>query len=249
VPEGDSESFVAWSKDMMEAFNWVQPDPDAALRAEASMVEFTDYLRDVVERRKRHPSDDLVSRLAEEDGEYTLTESELISSCILFFEAGFETTVSMLGNLMYALLRNPMAFALLRADPSLAAGAVEETLRWDPPIQWFRRLATQDVSLRGVTIKAGDGVVPVIAAANRDPLVFTDPDAFDVERSENPHIAFGRGVHQCIGAPLSRMEGRVVLETVLERTNAIEPVLDWRPDWFPWSMVRCLDRLPVHVSA
>ena len=169
------------------------------------------------EEREREPRDDLVSVIVAEKGDRIRPE-ELRPMCTLLLIAGFETTVNLIGNGVRALLAHPEQWEMLRADPSLAAGAVEEVLRWDPPVQETARLSFSEVELGGVTVHLTQAVVLLLAAANRDPAVFVDPARFDITRTSSAeHLSFSGGIHYCLGAPLARLEAKVALTALTQR--------------------------------
>ncbi len=185
------------------------------------------YFTDLIAARRAHPQDDLLTRLiqAEDEGE-RLSEYELVSTAILLFAAGFETTTHLLGNGLLALADNPDQLERLRADRDLVRPAVEELLRYDSPVQITARTAYEDITIGGERIAAGTTVLALLGAANRDPARFTDPDRLDVGRSESPPMSFGSGIHHCLGAALARLEVQVVLDRLLDRYSAIEVVGD-----------------------
>ena len=180
------------------------------------------YFETIIDERRRRPREDLVSALlaAEEEGD-RLTHEELLSAMLLILMAGFETTRNLIGNGMLALLRNPHQMQRLRRDRELLDPAIDELLRYDSPGQLNGRRAREDVELGGKRIRAGDVVIAVIGAANRDPEVFDDPDALDIGRREQSHLSFGRGIHYCLGAALAVMEARIVFAAVLDRFASI----------------------------
>jgi cytochrome P450 len=181
---------------------------DRMRRSIEGMRDLSDYLTPLLERRKAGPFDDLLSvvALAERDGVYS--REEALANAMVLVDAGHETTINLICNGTLAFLRHPDQWALLRQDPELAARATEECLRYDPPTKLIFRIATRDVVLRGRTIRAGDRLALMLAAANRDPEVFVDPDRFDILRRPNHHIAFGNGIHYCLGQYLARLEGQ-----------------------------------------
>ena len=200
-----------------------EPDPGEARRsaAEDASAEFVDALRDLALHRRRHPTDDLVSDLvaadleAERSGRGTrLSTDELVGTAALLLMAGHEATVNVLGNGVLALLRHPGQWARLRADPTLDATAVEELIRYDPPLQLFERTAVRDTTIDGHAVPAGTKVAALLGAAAHDPQVFARPDELDVGRHPNPHLGFGLGVHYCLGAPLARLEVAAVLDAL-----------------------------------
>jgi cytochrome P450 len=181
------------------------------LRAEhAASVELWEYFTPLIEARANEPQDDLVSMLADGERRSVFTRPQCLGSIMHLLEAGHSTTLSLISKGTLAFIRNPDQWDLLRSDPEgLAASATEECLRYDPPLKMMPlRIATKDVELGGKLIRAGDDVAYVIASANRDPRAFADPDTFEIARSPNPHVAFGGGIHHCIGAALARVEGQ-----------------------------------------
>ncbi len=213
IPEGDRLQVRVWS----EAFIESQVPTASTI---PPVIEFSAYLRELFVEKRRRPADDLTSALvlAEEEGD-TLSEDELLSMIFILIVAGHVTTVHLIGNAALAMLNQPDQLARMRANPELVKGAIEETLRYWGPIEMASpRFAREDVEVGGVTIPRGHAVFPVLAAANRDPARFPDPDRFDLERPDaNRNIAFGRGVHMCLGAPLARIEGHVAIETLFRR--------------------------------
>jgi cytochrome P450 len=211
VPAEDRDMFKRWS-DAVIGFNALG-DPEAQARAQRECQELYDYFSAVIAERRKRPGDDLVSRLvlANEDG--TVTDDELLASCVLLLVAGNETTTNLISNALLALARHPDQWRRVVDDRSLIPNAVEEILRFDAPVQSSLRVTTEETSLGRATIPAGTMVLVMMAAANRDPGQFPDPDRFDVGRANaGRNIAFGHGIHHCIGAALARLEGRVVLE-------------------------------------
>ena len=193
-----------------------------AVEAEQKLQE---YFAGLVAERRARPQDDLLTKLIEaEDKGDQLSEHELISTAILLFAAGFETTTHLIGNGLHALLRHPDELARLRVDRSLVRPAVEELLRFDSPVQIAARTATEDLSIGGHDIPAGGIILALLGAANRDPARFHDPERFDVGRDEGPPMSFGGGIHFCLGAALARLEGQVVLDRLLDRFGTMELV-------------------------
>lgn len=253
VPVSDRNRFRQWSLDIarsldaigMQAFG-VLLDTDVVARGNAARHALTDYFRSglIPERRKR-PQADLLSALiaAEEQGD-RLSEAELLATCNLLFVAGHETTVNLIGNGLLALLRHPDQLRALWEDPSLIESAIEELLRYDGPVQRTARIANADVQIDGTTIAAGEMVVALIGAANRDPARFPDPDRLDITRGATDHIAFGWGIHFCLGAALARVEAQIAINALLRRMPKLAlatPALEWRET----SVLRGLRALPV----
>ncbi|WP_084479041.1 cytochrome P450 [Nocardia jejuensis] len=245
LPEQLRERVGPWTHDirfllepgMMKAADFV--------RVVEVVEEFTDALEALLAERRAHPGTDLISRLlaARTAGGDTLTDEELIFVCIMCFVAGNETTKSLVGNGVLALLRHPEQAALLRRDPGLAKAVVGETLRYDCPLQLTKRVATRDVAIGGAVIRDGDQVLICLGAANRDPEVFDRPDEFDLTRDTGAHLAFGHGMHGCLGGLLAELQA----EIAFEHLGHLEPratELQWQDHSF---IVRGLTSLPVVV--
>ena len=221
---------------------------DDAERAKASRDKVRAYLGELIARRRAEPADDLLSGLISAvDGDDRLTEGEMVMTVILIYGAGFETTTNLIGNMVHTLLRHPDQLARLRADRSLVPAAVEEVLRYEPPVQVDSRYAFEDVEIAGNLVRKGFIVMTLLGAANRDPAVIADPDRFDVGRSEIPLLSFSSGIHYCLGASLARLEGQVVLEGLLDRFGSWS-ALEESPPWKPRLTLRGLARLPVALS-
>ncbi len=225
IPRDDWPRIHRWSE-----MNTGGQDPDvaAAYAADAAMsatVEMAMYAIELAGRRRVEPAEDLTTLMlaVEVDGE-AMTDVQFGSFFVQLVTAGNDTTRTMLSSGLLALLQHPDQLAELRADPSLIPGAVEEILRWANPLHYFRRTATADTELRGVTIRAGDKVAMMYTSANRDEAVFLRPHEFDVHRDPNPHLSFGTGEHFCLGIHLARLEGRVFFEELLAHFPTIELV-------------------------
>ncbi len=247
VPAEDRVKFHAWSAVVAANLDPLVPETVASQVADAREALHA-YLRGIIAQRRREPRADLISALVavEEQGD-VLSEPELVIMCTLLLIAGHETTVNLIGNGMLALLRHPDELARLRADPSLIGSAVEELLRFDSPVQLTARIATERVEIGGQPIEAGQWILPLLGAANHDPAQFLDPEKLDLSRTPNNHVAFGRGIHFCLGAPLARLEGQIALGALVRRfanlTLAGEPV---RRNQIT---LRGLSSLPVAISA
>jgi cytochrome P450 len=246
VPAADRVALHNWSAATVGSLDPIA-SAETAERAGVARTELSAYLREVIAQRRAEPEDDLISALVavHEQGD-TLTEQELVTMCRLILLAGHETTVNLIGNGLLALLRHPEQMRQLRERPDLAVSAVEELLRYDAPVQLTGRRATERVELGGQTIEPEQRVVVLLGAANRDPAQFPDPDRLDLERSPNRHIAFGQGIHFCLGSPLARMEGQIAVSTLLERMPNLRlreapEQLRWRKQLF----LRGLEQLPV----
>jgi len=253
VPLADRELFREWSADASRLLDGYV-DPDAQVRGLAATMHLAQYFTDLVdERRKaianafgaRSPEDDLLTAMimAEEDGR-RLTHEELLTTATLLLLAGFETTMNLVGNGMLMLLRNPDQLARLRDDPSLDRTAIEELLRYEGPVHITARIATTDVEVGGQLIRKGEQLAVSIAAANRDPDQFTEPNRLDVARTENRHLAFAAGAHFCLGASLARHEARAAITTLVRRFPDLHLVGD-EPEWREHFVVRGLKELRV----
>ena len=246
VPMEDHEVFKEWSKELARSLD---PEPfipqDVLRRREQAANDFRAYFDDLIDQRRSNPGDDLLSGLivAEEKGD-TLTKDELLSTCILLLIAGHETTVNLIANGVLALLRNPKEFEKLKEDRTLAKTAVEETLRYDPPVLFTARVAMTDIEAEDITVSKGEQVILLLGAANRDPDVFDDPHEFDIARSRNPHLAFGMGIHFCIGAPLARVEGQIAFDLLAERLPNMELETD-QPEYKENIVLRGMKALPI----
>jgi cytochrome P450 len=218
IPPEDRETFHEWSMAAARFFGGAVGDPEEAARAaNEAIVHQERYFRDLLEERRRRPGDDLMSLLLKGQAEGRLTAEEVCSQCILLLGAGHITTMDQLGNTVLALLKNPEQMGRLRDDPGLVRSAIEEGLRYDGTGQLLQRIAREDLTLRGKTIRKGELIYLALGAANRDPEAFTEPDRFDVGRADNCHLAFGAGPHVCLGMTLARRELEVSLGRLVRR--------------------------------
>ncbi|HUD80706.1 MAG TPA: cytochrome P450 [Streptosporangiaceae bacterium] len=228
VPVEDHPRFAGWSARLASSLQpgfGMNPE-EAQARADAAQAasdEFAGYFRELIARRRASPSDDLLSQLIRvDDAGQMLTEDELIATCVLLLVAGHETTVGLISNAILALLRHPGQLALLREDPGLAGGAVEETLRFDAPVQLTGRVARGGLPVGEVAAPDGALVLLLLAATGRDPDVFPDPDVFDIRRGAVHHLAFAAGPHFCLGAPLARLEATIALQEFAAMADGAE---------------------------
>ncbi|MFC4607267.1 cytochrome P450 [Streptomyces maoxianensis] len=247
VPVADRHDFQGWTDDMILR-RAEQPDPAVV---DTAWQHMRTYLTGLLEAKRARPGDDLLSALiTARDEEQRLDEDELIAMAFLLLAAGYITTVNLIGGGIAALLAHPGQMEMLRDDPALLPGAIEELLRYDGPVSpGIARFAREDVSIAGVAIPRGATVLIASAIADRDPGQFPDPDDLDITRQDNAHLAFGHGIHYCLGAPLARLEGQVAIGTVLRRLPglalAVPPgELRWRPGG-----LRGPERLPVTFSS
>jgi Cytochrome P450 len=231
VPEDDHEQLKIWSASFAEMLGNFQHNPDRIPAILKTVEEMTDYFRDRIREQKQCPREGLVHSLltAEVDGD-RLTEEEVVANCIITMVGGQETTTNLIGNGVLMLLRHPGEMQRLRLDRALLPSAVEELLRYDCPSQHTARIAPFDLTMGGKEIHAGQAVIAVMAAANRDPDRFPDPDRLDLGRTDNRHLAFGWASHFCFGAPLARLEGQIAFERLVQLPNLrLQPApLTWR---------------------
>lgn len=244
LPE-DREQFRRWSVVLAKAID-VTASMDIYIEASQVVVSLLGYLREILSQRRKQPQSDLISGLITAEAErHQVTESEILSTCVLLLLAGHETTVNLLGNGMLNLLQHPDQKQLLVANPELMTNAIEELLRFDSPVQMTFRFAAESLNLGGKMISKGDGIAIVIGAANRDPVVFTDPDQLNIQRDAKAHASFGAGIHYCVGAPLARAEGQIAIQAMLQAFPNLQlgtNQLEWRSN----IVFAGLERLPVN---
>lgn len=218
LPVEDHVQLKDWSIVFAEVLGNFQHNPERATRMLQASQDMTEYLRQAIQSQKKRPTEGVLNALltAEVDGD-RLTEEEVIANCVITMVGGQETTTNLIGNGMLALIRNPDQMEKLRNDFSLIPSAVEELLRYESPTQYTMRLAPEDMMLGGRLIRKKQAVVAALGAGNRDPERFPDPDRLDITRTDNKHLAFGWSSHFCFGAPLARIEGQIVFETLLRR--------------------------------
>jgi len=217
VPVDDHHLFGPWSSDATRMLDGVL-DEDTAMKGINAFMQIIGYFNDLYEDRRRNPRDDLLTALvqAEEEGD-RLTEEELRSMTVLIFIAGHETTMNLIGNGMKALLEQRDQFDRLRHDPGLAPTAIEELLRYDGPVHITGRIASEPLEIGGRQFAPGEQVALLLAAANRDPAQFPDPDRLDITRANGPHLTFSHGIHYCLGASLARLEGQIAIPSLVQR--------------------------------
>lgn len=248
VPMADRALFREWSNQVITGTPPTHAGGDGAGSQHQALDALESYFSDLIRERRQHPRGDLISDLiAVRDRDHRLTEPELIGTCILLLIAGHETTANLLGNGLLTLLRFPEQLDLLRRCSELLEPAIEEMLRFESPLQQATfRVASETFSIGGTVIQAGQQVTALIGAANRDPAYFPQPDRFDITRQPNRHLAFGYGIHFCLGAGLARTEARIGFSKLLERLPGIELVSE-TPVWNGDACLRGLTSLPVLV--
>ena len=233
VPTADCDQLKEWSADFAEVLGNFQHNPDRASRTLRCVEQMTLYFRDAIQKMKSRPREGLIQSFmtAEIDGD-RLTEEEIIANCIVTMVGGQETTTNLIGNGVLSLLRNPDELQRLRDDLTLIPSAVEELLRYESPSQHTARIAPRDTLLGGKRIRKGQAVIAVMAAGNRDPERFPDPDRLDLGRADNRHLAFGWASHFCFGAALARIEGQLIFAAIARGTRNLAPEPDrpiiWR---------------------
>jgi pimeloyl-[acyl-carrier protein] synthase len=248
VPVGDHHLLKGWSTDFAEMLGNFQHNPDRVAQVLKTVEEMTAYFRERIAEMRVHPREGLIHSLmtAEIDGD-RLTDEEVVANGIVTMVGGQETTTNLIGNGLLTLIRHPEEFARLRSDLSLIPFAVEEMLRFEPPSQHTARLAPHDVEMHGRLIRKRQAVIAVMAAGNRDPERFVEPDRFDITRPDNRHLAFGWAAHFCFGAPLARIEGQTVMEAICRRLHNVRlapGTLTWRTNLG----LRGLTSLPVQFD-
>ena len=248
MPTEDHRKLKDWSQDFAEMLGNFQHNPGRAARVLASVEAMSSYFRDLVRQQADKPTEGLINAFAtaEVDGD-RLTEEEVVANIIVTMVGGQETTTNLIGNGLLTLLRNPDQLQHLRDEPTLIPSAVEELLRYESPSQHTARIARTDIELGGTAIREGDAVIAVMGAANRDPDRFPDPDRLDLSRTDNRHLAFAWASHFCFGAPLARLEGQIVLTSLLQRLPELG-LASQKVEWRPNLGLRGLVALPVEFK-
>jgi cytochrome P450 len=249
IPSDEQTQFRQWSSDIVafSAGSGLLLEA-AAESTQESQLALVEYCRRIIDQRRRQPQDDLISRLISvEQAGTQLNELELYAMCVQLFVAGHETTTNLIGNGVLALLQHPRDFQQLREHPELIESAVEEFLRYNSPVQRSGRIVLQDMEINGKRLREGESLMLMYGAANRDPGQFTDPDRLILGRQPNRHMAFGRGPHFCVGAPLARLEAQVAFETILSKLTDIQ-LPDGELRWRPSMAMRGLESLEVEYS-
>jgi cytochrome P450 len=246
IPEEDRQVFFTASHAGARLLSLIPLSRAEIDEQNSHNLALADYFRELFELRRREPGNDLTTRLvqAEEHGS-ALTNEELTANIILLFGAGYETTANLIGNGLLALYRNPGQLDLLKTDLSLLPNAVEELLRYDPPVQVTSRTALEYVEeIGGISLEKGQTVVCLLGAANRDPEIYSDPDRLDITRRDIQPLSFGGGVHYCLGAQLARIEAEIAIATLLRRLPNLQLKDIEHPDWRQTFVLRGLTKLP-----
>lgn len=247
VPAEERYQFRDWSLSLIQTIDFRRSRKELA-DGNVTSMKLIDYFKELIEIRKRNLEDDLISMLIKEEQQGDkLTDEELLATCILLVIAGHETTVNLISNSVLALLNHPNQLNKLKENPSLIERAVEEFLRYESPTQMIARIASEDIEINDVTIKKGEHIYLLLGAVNRDPKTFINANVLDITRNPNPHLAFGYGIHFCIGSTLARIEAQIAIQTLLERMPNLQlatPELQWRK----LIGFRSLDALPIKFS-
>jgi cytochrome P450 len=253
VPAEDRDQFKRWSDAAVEDLGnglFVPPGPERLQKMGRLLSEMGDYFSKLADDRRRAPREDLLTGLVQAEVEGSkLTHQEMIQMLVLLLVAGNETTTSLIGNTVLELLGHPDQLARLRAQPELSASAIEEVLRFSSPVQMDPRWPKRDVEIGGVKLGAGRFVISWLGSANRDEAVFPDAERFDIGREDNRHIAFGFGIHYCLGANLARLEARVALDALIARTSSFDRTGDEELPMHPSIVFRGVTRLPLRLRA
>jgi len=253
VPRQDRDLFKRVSSDVVRFMNRTNPNTELTVEfartADRSLADFRAYLRSLIQAHRERPRDDLLSTLidAEFDGD-TLEEEELLANLVLFLIAGHETTTGLISSAVYVLLRHPDQLEAVKLDRARLPATAAEALRFETPVQRVRRVVSEEVSLGSVTIRAGEPAEILIGSANRDPARFERADEFDITREPVPSLAFGKGVHRCIGESLALLEAETALSLLLDRYPGLALAPGWEPEWSHVTNLRCLKSLSLSLT-
>ncbi len=246
IPESDRHQLRPWSNAIVKLYELSHTPEQAAAAIQASQA-FNDYLVSLANQRRENPQDDLITALVQvEEAGDQLTTDELVSTCVLLLNAGHEATVNVIGNGLNALFNHRDKLDTLKAHPELIPSAIEELMRFDTPLQLFRRWVLEDMTYEGIELKQGTEVALLFGSANHDPDVFEHPDQIILDRDPNPHISFGGGVHYCLGAPLARMEIQIAYAALLRRFPNLDVVET--PTYHPSYVIRGLQSLTLSLK-
>ncbi|WFA06023.1 MULTISPECIES: cytochrome P450 [Bacillus] len=217
VPEDERHQFRQWTANVIQTIDLTR-SRQALVKGSDTAGKLISYFRDLLQKRKAHPQNDLISKFISEE---KLSEDEMLATCILLIIAGHETTVNLVSNGLLAFMKHPEQLAVLKENPLLIESAVEECLRYESPTQMTARTASEDCEISGKMIKKNEQVYVLLGAANRDPDIFKEPHVFDITRKPNPHLAFGHGPHVCLGSSLARLEAQMAILALLERAPGL----------------------------
>ncbi|WP_078595722.1 cytochrome P450 [Evansella clarkii] len=220
IPDKNKHLFREWALSLIQSIDLTR-SRRSIVEGNKTTLEMLSFFKDMIEKRKQSPQDDLISELLKKQKDGELSEEELLATIVLLVIAGHETTVNLIGNSLYCFLTNRDEYNKLKENPSLIKPAIEECLRYESPTQMIAREASEDIELNNVRIKKSDQVYVLIGAANRDPKQFQNADVFDITRNPNPHLAFGSGIHFCLGSALARLEAQIAIQTLCQNTACI----------------------------
>ncbi|MCA1057474.1 cytochrome P450 [Rossellomorea aquimaris] len=229
IPDEDKDIFRGWALNLIQSIDFTR-SRRSIVDGNLTTLEMLTFFKDLIIKRSHSPQDDLISELLHQEDK-KLTEEELLATAVLLLIAGHETTVNLISNSLYCLLKNPKEYHKLIENPSLIESAIEECLRYESPTQMIARIASEDVELNNVQIRKGDHVYVLIGAANRDPKQFSNGDDFEITRNPNPHLAFGSGIHFCLGSALARLEAQIAIQTLIQNEGNIQlesKEVEWR---------------------
>ncbi|MGM0874696.1 MAG: cytochrome P450 [Bacillota bacterium] len=244
VPAEERYQFREWAVSLIQTIDFTRSRKTLA-NGNDTTIKLVDYFKELIKKRKHNPQDDLISMLIKEEQQGDkLTDEELLATCILLVIAGHETTVNLISNSLLSLLNHPEQLIELKEKPSLIEIAVEEFLRYESPTQMTARIASEDIEMNRTTIKKGEHVYILLGAANRDPKKFINPNIFDITRNPNPHLAFGYGIHFCLGSSLARIEAQIAIHTLLQRMPNLQLATS-NPQWRKLIGFRSLTELPI----
>jgi pimeloyl-[acyl-carrier protein] synthase len=230
IPDEDKNIFRAWALSLIQSIDLTR-SRRSIVDGNKTTLEMLSFFKDLIQKRRLSPQDDLISELLHQEKDRKLTEEELLATSVLLVIAGHETSVNLISNSFYCFFKNPKEYHKMIKNPSLIELAIEECLRYESPTQMIARVASEDVELNKVQIKKGDHVYVLIGAANRDSKQFSNADVFDITRNPNPHLAFGSGIHFCLGSALARLETQIAIQTLLQNEGNIQletKEVEWR---------------------
>jgi len=228
IPDDDKHMFREWALSLIQSIDLTR-SRRSIIDGNKTTLKMLAFFKDLIQIRRQSPEDDLISELIQQEKDKKLTEEELLATSVLLVIAGHETTVNLISNSLYCILTTRKEHQKLIENPALIKSAIEESLRYESPTQMIARIASEDVELNKVHIKKGEQVYVLIGAANRDPEQFSNPDVFDITRNPNPHLAFGSGIHFCLGSALARLEAQIAIQVLLQNEINIHPeTIKWR---------------------
>ena len=228
IPDDDKHMFREWALSLIQSIDLTR-SRRSIIDGNKTTLKMIAFFKDLIQIRRQSPEDDLISELIQQEKDKKLPEEELLATSVLLVIAGHETTVNVISNSLYCILTNIKEHQKLIEKPTLITSAIEECLRYESPTQMIARIASEDVELNKAHIKKGEQVYVLIGAANRDPKQFPNPDVFDITRNPNPHLAFGSGIHFCLGSALARLEAQIAIQVFLQNELKIHPeTIKWR---------------------